>query len=123
MFSLPPPQHSPMLGHRASSQTVLSFNPRRSSFSLLKLLPTGISRLSHGGKRSRAFSPASLFNLPSYSFQLAASLTSPVTKFSNEGPSRGNFASFLFRRQQYPYTYFFEAVVYILETGRKLDQF
>ncbi|ANB13730.1 hypothetical protein AWJ20_4674 [Sugiyamaella lignohabitans] len=29
-----PPQHSPIFGHLASSQTVCSFNPRRSSFNL-----------------------------------------------------------------------------------------
>ena len=35
-LSSPPPQHSPMLGHRASSQTVASFNSRSSFFNRLR---------------------------------------------------------------------------------------
>lgn len=40
---LSPPQHWPILGHRASSQTVWSFSPRKSCLILLKLAEVGIS--------------------------------------------------------------------------------
>lgn len=36
---LPPPQHSPIFGHLASSHTVLRFSERNWSFNLLKLDP------------------------------------------------------------------------------------
>lgn len=48
---LSPPQHCPMLGHRASSQTVWSLRPRRSDLILLKLAEVGISVLRYRGRR------------------------------------------------------------------------
>lgn len=39
---LPPPQHSPILGHFASSHTVFNFKERSWSLSLLKLDPKNI---------------------------------------------------------------------------------
>ena len=58
-----PPQHSPMLGHLASSHTVDNLRPRRSSLSCEKFLPMGISVLSQGGSLS-LFSPLSRISLP-----------------------------------------------------------
>ena len=57
-----PPQHSPMLGHLASSQTVESLRSRRRERIRVKLSPPGISRLSHPGLRAEA----------PFSFQLGA---------------------------------------------------
>ena len=48
---LSPPQHWPMFGHRASSQTVWSLRPRRSDLILLKLAEVGISVLRYRGRR------------------------------------------------------------------------
>lgn len=48
-FPFPPPQHSPMLGHLASSQTVDSFRSRSRERIRVKLSPPGTSRLSHSG--------------------------------------------------------------------------
>jgi len=47
----PPPQQSPMLGHRASSHTVCSPNPRRSFLILAKDSPLGIEVLRWDGSR------------------------------------------------------------------------
>lgn len=61
----PPPQHSPIFGHRASSHTVANFKSRNCDLILLKFAPIGISFLNHGGNRKRLSSPFSRFNLPS----------------------------------------------------------
>lgn len=68
----PPPQHSPMFGHFASSQTVASFSSRNCSLILLKFEPIGIFVFNQGGKRNRSFSPFSRRNFPSYSFHSSA---------------------------------------------------
>eukprot|EP00967_Tisochrysis_lutea_P090519 scaffold129579_cov39-Tisochrysis_lutea.AAC.2 len=44
-----PPQHSPMLGHLASSQTVANLPARRPRFSLWNSSPPGICTLSQSG--------------------------------------------------------------------------
>lgn len=61
----PPPQHSPIFGQRASSQTVDNFNSLNCDLILLKFAPIGISVFNHGGKRSRSLSPFARFSLPS----------------------------------------------------------
>ena len=46
-----PPQQSPIFGHRALSQTVCKFNPRRSCLIFAKFPPAGIGRFNHSGRR------------------------------------------------------------------------
>jgi hypothetical protein len=46
-----PPQQSPIFGHRASSQTVCKFKPRRSFLILLKDGPFGMDVLRYDGSR------------------------------------------------------------------------
>lgn len=82
----PPPQHSPILGHRASSHTVANFSSRNCVLILLKFAPIGISFFSHGGKRRRSFSPFSRFNLPSYAFHSTESRSGFWTKSWKLGP-------------------------------------
>ena len=48
---LPPPQHSPILGHLASSQTVCRPNPRRSFLIPLYDAPVGIGCFKKEGSR------------------------------------------------------------------------
>lgn len=48
---LSPPQHCPMFGHRASSQTVCSPNPRKSFLILLNEAEVGTSVLRYDGSR------------------------------------------------------------------------
>ena len=56
-FPPSPPQHSPMLGHRASSQTVARPKPRRSRLIREKLAPFGIRVLVYDGRRSSSTRP------------------------------------------------------------------
>lgn len=49
-----PPQQSPIFGHRASSQTVCRFSPRRSFLILEKEAPVGILVLRNVGRRGLA---------------------------------------------------------------------
>lgn len=69
----PPPQHSPIFGHLASSQTVCKFNFLNCSLSLLKFFPVGIVVFSQGGNLNRSSSPLALRSLPSYSFHSSTS--------------------------------------------------
>lgn len=80
---LPPPQHSPIFGHRASSQTVCKFRSRSCSFIFEKFSPVGILVLSHGGKRNRSSSPFNRRNLPLYGFDVSGT---PFTKSTKSGP-------------------------------------
>lgn len=48
-----PPQHSPMFGHLASSQTVESPRPLKSFLMLVNLGPEGIVVFSHDGRGVR----------------------------------------------------------------------
>lgn len=64
-------QHSPILGHLASSHTVANLRPRKSSFSFAKFLPTGILVFNQGGNLSRPFSPFSNLSWPSYVFHVS----------------------------------------------------
>ncbi|KAH3668979.1 hypothetical protein OGAPHI_002734 [Ogataea philodendri] len=75
-----PPQHSPIFGHLASSQTVASFSSLTSFFKAWKLLPLGIGTLSHDGNR------ASGSFLATSSGSTNISLAFPLTKSSNDGP-------------------------------------
>lgn len=54
-----PPQHSPMFGHRASSQTVLRFSLRRSRLIWANLSPPGSSRFNHSGFLALSCRPGS----------------------------------------------------------------
>jgi hypothetical protein len=47
----PPPQHSPMLGQRASSQTVDSLSSRSLDLMAVYLSPPGMARFSQSGLR------------------------------------------------------------------------
>jgi hypothetical protein len=47
----PPPQHSPMLGHRASSHTVCKPSPRKSFLIFVKDAPVGMVVLRYDGSR------------------------------------------------------------------------
>lgn len=47
----PPPQHSPIFGQRASSQTVCKPKPRKSFLILLNEEPVGILVFRYDGKR------------------------------------------------------------------------
>ena len=49
--SVPPPQHSPMFGHLASSHTVCSPTPRSCAFISATLAPVAIGVRSHCGSR------------------------------------------------------------------------
>lgn len=63
----PPPQHSPIFGHFASSQTVANFRSRNCCLIFAKFCPIGIFVFNQGGKRKRSVSFFSRFSLPSYS--------------------------------------------------------
>jgi hypothetical protein len=65
----PPPQHSPMLGQRASSQTVCRLRFLNCSLSSLNFLPLGIDVFNQGGNLNLELSAFVRFNLPLYSFQ------------------------------------------------------
>lgn len=73
-----PPQQSPMLGHLASSQTVCSLSPRRSSFILVNEAPVGIFVLRKEGRRGWDVFP---------SVTVSTSGTGPRIKSSRLGPS------------------------------------
>ena len=75
-----PPQHSPIFGHLASSQTVANFNSLTSFFKLWKDSPFGIGTLNQLG-------------ILAFGSTLAASIGSmlksaalPLTKSSKDGP-------------------------------------
>lgn len=51
-----PPQQSPIFGHRASSQTVCKFRPRRSFLIWEKEAPVGILVLRNDGRRDLVWS-------------------------------------------------------------------
>ena len=90
-----PPQQSPMLGHRASSQTVWSPSPLRSFLILLKDAPDGIDVLRWAGSRglciilyrrsSKGGGPC--VTHPRMLPRTMRSGTSPETNSSREGPS------------------------------------
>lgn len=56
-FPPSPPQHSPILGHLASSQTVLRPKARTSFLILLKVAPVGIDVLRYEGRRGSPVLP------------------------------------------------------------------
>lgn len=68
---LPPPQHSPIFGHRASSQTVCKFKSRICSLIFEKFSPVGILVLSQGGKRNLSSSPLARNNFPLYALDVS----------------------------------------------------
>jgi hypothetical protein len=72
-----PPQQSPMLGHLASSQTVCSFSPRRSSLILVNDAPVGIFVFKNEGSRGWEAFP-----------KMTVSTSGPArTKSSRPGPA------------------------------------
>ena len=84
-----PPQHSPMFGHFASSQTVCRFKPRKSFLIFLKFSLEGIGVLSHDGSRVIVFlrpSGPTWAVLISYA-SAGASGASGLAKSPNEGPA------------------------------------
>lgn len=84
-----PPQQSEMFGHRASSQTVCRFRPRRSFLIFLYDELSGIGVFSHEGRRviffCLPFGPTrAVFRAYASDESRGASL--PPTKSENEGP-------------------------------------
>ena len=75
-----PPQHSPMLGHLASSHTVANFNSRTSFFTLWNDFPLGIGTFNQLG--NLAFGSFLAVSNGSSNMSLAF----PLTKSSNDGP-------------------------------------
>ncbi|GME80069.1 unnamed protein product [Ambrosiozyma monospora] len=88
------PQHSPMFGHLASSQTVASFNSRTSFLTLWNDLPFGMGTFNQDGKR--AF--GSCLACSNGSIKISWAL--PVKKSANDGPAFNlsvNLVAFLLR--------------------------
>ncbi|KAH3683602.1 hypothetical protein WICPIJ_005449 [Wickerhamomyces pijperi] len=75
-----PPQHSPIFGHLASSQTVASFNSLTSFFNLWKDCPFGIGTFNQDGRR--AFGSCLAASNGSTTFSAAL----PLKKSLNDGP-------------------------------------
>lgn len=84
----PPPQHSPIFGHFASSQTVANFRSRNCCLIFAKFCPIGIFVFNQGGKRKRSVSFFSRFSLPSYSCHWSGAASGFCwTKSWNVGPA------------------------------------
>lgn len=97
---LSPPQHSPMLGHFASSQTVLNLRSRRSFLMAVYDLPVGMGCFRKDGKRGLEISQRTASQkvatrrvkthwdvLPRTTRSGASGRGSPETKSSKVSPS------------------------------------
>lgn len=86
----PPPQHSEIFGHLASSQTVCRFNPRRSFLIFLYDDESGMDVFNHDGRRVISFflpgGPTRAVLRAYASSGERGGSAAPPTKSENDGP-------------------------------------